>query len=75
MLRTAPPCAYRPYLTECAAFALKFDSQYVAWFNGRSNFACHALASTKSPTLQVVFATPAAIAGVQRSVLWRFTKL
>ena len=32
-------------------------------------------ARTKSSTVQKVAVTPAAIAGVQRSVLWRFTKL
>lgn len=35
----------------------------------------HAHASTRSPTLQKDCSTPAAIAGVQRSVLWRRTKL
>ena len=35
----------------------------------------HAVASTRSATLQKSRSTPAAIAGVQRSVLWRFTKL
>ena len=35
----------------------------------------HADASTKSATLQKLGVTPAAIAGVQRSVLCRFTKL
>ena len=35
----------------------------------------HATASSKSPTLQKSRSTPAAIAGVQRSVLCRFTKL
>ena len=34
-----------------------------------------AVASTKSPTLQNDPVTPAAIAGVQRRVLWRLTKL
>jgi hypothetical protein len=32
-------------------------------------YVAHAVASTKSPTLHVVPVTPAAIAGVQRSVL------
>src|ERR1035437_6825404 len=35
----------------------------------------HATASTKSPTLQKLGVTPAAIAGVMRRVLWRLTKL
>lgn len=35
----------------------------------------HAAASTRSPTLQKSCSIPAAIAGVQRSVLCRFTKL
>ena len=35
----------------------------------------HAAASTRSPTVQKSRSTPAAIAGVQRRVLWRFTKL
>src|ERR1035441_4859882 len=34
----------------------------------------HDAASTKSPTLQKLCSTPAAIAGVQRSVPWRFTR-
>ena len=38
-------------------------------------YMIHAVASTKSPTLQNVLATPAAIAGVQRIVLCRLTKL
>src|ERR1035438_7792634 len=33
------------------------------------------VASTNSPTLQNDFSTPAAIAGVQRSVEWRSTRL
>lgn len=35
----------------------------------------HATASSNSRTLQKDCSTPAAIAGVQRSVLWRRTKL
>jgi hypothetical protein len=38
-------------------------------------YRVHAVASTKSPTLQNPRSTPAAIAGVQRIVLCRFTKL
>ena len=38
-------------------------------------YVIHAVASTKSPTLQNPCSTPAAIAGVQRIVLCRFTKL
>ena len=38
-------------------------------------YAGHAVASTKSPTLQNVFSTPAAIAGGHLKVLCRLTKL
>ena len=38
-------------------------------------YVAQVVASTKSATLHCVPETPAAIAGVMRSVLWRFTKL
>lgn len=70
-----------------ALFALYLYGFYVFGFYRHPCFGGHgllpdfrfpeiyAVASTSSDTLHLVFVTPAAMAGVQRSVLCRLTKL
>lgn len=59
----------------------KFDSDYVGQIYKRTRFVCHknvlpyAASRIKSPTVQKSFTIPAAIAGVVRRVMCRFTKL
>src|SRR5277367_6558808 len=48
--------------------AMQLADHVPQFINGR-----HAVASTRSPTVQKPDVTPAAIAGVQRRVPWRFT--
>src|ERR1035441_9082723 len=61
---------YRNALAMRGWHAMQLVDHVYEFFDGRQDAA-----STRSPTLQNPGVTPAAMAGVQRSVPWRLTKL
>ncbi len=76
-LRDGVNFIWRKYSPRIAFLGCAFQNDSLNFFQANYKFVFnrHAAASTKSPTVQKSLSIPAAIAGVARSLMWRFTKL